>query len=108
MKVCCYAEKPMEKGLFLHYPTKAVKAEMSIYLSGRKEKVNGYMTVTLDKPYKSRTRGRKSKQFILELRCDSNETGEEPKVTKNDLKGKGYCKRLSVYVSKLQAKNKNE
>ena len=78
MKVCCYAE-PMEKGLFLHYPTKAVKAEIEHLYKGAKEKYNGYMTVTLDKPYKSRTTGEGSQNnlFWKLVEYISNENGEE-------------------------------
>ena len=54
MKVVCYAE-PTETGLLLRYPTKAVKSEILHLYEGVKEKYNGYMTVTIDKPYKSRT-----------------------------------------------------
>ena len=107
MKVCCYAE-PMEKGLFLHYPTKAVKAEIEHLYKGAKEKYNGYMTVTLDKPYKSRTTGEGSQNnlFWKLVEYISNENGEEPKIVERDLKVKAigfiiHCKEMKKPLMKL-------
>jgi hypothetical protein len=102
MKVCCYAE-PMEKGLFLHYPTKAVKAEIEHLYQGAKEKYNGYMTVTLDKPYKSRTTGKNSQNNLIWLLIQkiSNENGEEPKIVERDLKVKAIAKGYPYHVSKI-------
>ena len=87
MKVCCYAE-PMKKGLFLHYPTKAVKAEIEHLYQGAKEKYNGYMTVTLDKPYKSRTTGEGSQNnlFYALVTEICKETGNELEDVKDALK----------------------
>lgn len=87
MKVCCYAE-PMEKGLFLHYPTKAVKAEIEHLYQGAKEKYNGYMTVTLDKPYKSRTTGEGSQNnlFYALVTEICKETGNDLEDVKDALK----------------------
>lgn len=75
MKVCCYAE-PMEKGIFLHYPTKAVKAEIEHLYQGAKEKYNGYMTVTLDKPYKSRS-NEQNRMFWGIVQQIATETGND-------------------------------
>lgn len=87
MKVCCYAE-PMEKGLFLHYPTKAVKAEIEHLYQGAREKYNGYMTVTLDKPYKSRTTGEGSQNnlFYALVTEICKETGNDLEDVKDALK----------------------
>ena len=105
MKVCCYAE-PMEKGLFLHYPTKAVKAEIEHLYQGAKEKYNGYMTVTLDKPYKSRTTGEGSQNNLfwklVQIIC--NENGEEPKETERQLKEKAIAKGYPYHVSTITGK----
>jgi hypothetical protein len=102
MKVCCYAE-PMEKGLFLHYPTKAVKTEIEHLYQGAKEKYNGYMTVTLDKPYKSRSTGPGSQNnlFWKLVEYISNENGEEPKIVERDLKVKAIAKGYPYHVSKI-------
>lgn len=54
MKIVCYTE-PTEKGLLLHYPSASVKAELLHLWNGAKEKYNGYLTVELKKPYKSRS-----------------------------------------------------
>lgn len=87
MKVCCYAE-PMEKGLFLHYPTKAVKAEIEHLYQGAKEKYNGYMTITLDKPYKSRTTGEGSQNnlFYALVTEICKETGNDLEDVKDAVK----------------------
>jgi hypothetical protein len=102
MKVCCYAE-PLEKGLLLHYPTKAVKSEMLHLWEGAKQKYNGYMTVTLDKPYKSRTAGPGSQNnlFWKLVEYISNENGEEPKIVERDLKVKAIAKGYPYHVSKI-------
>lgn len=102
MKVCCYAE-PMENGLFLHYPSKAVKAEIEHLYQGVKEKYNGYMTVTLDKPYKSRTTGEGSQNnlFWKLVEYISNENGEEPKIVERDLKVKAIAKGYPYHVSQI-------
>lgn len=102
MKVCCYAE-PLENGLLLHYPTKAVKSEMLHLWEGAKAKYNGYMTVTLDKPYKSRTTGKDSQNNLIWLLIQkiSNENGEEPKIVERDLKVKAIAKGYPYHVSKI-------
>jgi hypothetical protein len=93
----------MEKGLFLHYPTKAVKAEIEHLYQGAKEKYNGYMTITLDKPYKSRTTGEGSQNnlFWKLVEYISNENGEEPKIVERDLKVKAIAKGYPYHVSKI-------
>jgi len=105
MKVCCYAE-PMEKGLFLHYPTKAVKAEIEHLYQGAKKDYNGYMTVTLDKPYKSRTTGKNSQNNLIWLLIQKicNENGEEPKETERQLKEKAIAKGYPYHVSTITGK----
>lgn len=105
MKVCCYVE-PMEKGLFLHYPTKAVKAEIEHLYQGAKKDYNGYMTVTLDKPYKSRTTGKNSQNNLIWLLIQKicNENGEEPKETERQLKEKAIAKGYPYHVSTITGK----
>jgi hypothetical protein len=93
----------MEKGLFLHYPTKAVKAEIEHLYQGAKKDYNGYMTVTLDKPYKSRSTGPGSQNnlFWKLVEYISNENGEEPKIVERDLKVKAIAKGYPYHVSKI-------
>ena len=102
MKVCC-SVIPIENGLLLQYPSKAVKAEILHLWEGAKKDYNGYMTVTLDKPYKSRTTGEGSQNnlFWKLVQYITNETGEEPKVTERDLKVKAIAKGYPYHVSKI-------
>jgi hypothetical protein len=102
LKIIAYTEIT-EKGLFLHYPTKAVKAEIEHLYQGAKEKYNGYMTVTLDKPYKSRSTGPGSQNnlFWKLVEYISNENGEEPKIVERDLKVKAIAKGYPYHVSKI-------
>jgi hypothetical protein len=96
----------MEKGLFLHYPTKAVKAEIEHLYQGAKKDYNGYMTVTLDKPYNSRTTGPGSQNNLfwklVQIIC--NENGEEPKETERQLKEKAIAKGYPYHVSTITGK----
>ena len=106
MKVVCYAE-PTEEGLFLRYPTKAVKSEILHLYEGVREKYNGYMTVTIDKPYKSRTTGKGSQNNLfwklVQLIC--NENGEDdPKETERQLKEKAIAKGYPYHVSTITGK----
>lgn len=89
MKVCCYVE-PTEKGLLLHYPSASVKAELLHLYEGVKQKYNGYMTLTLDKPYKSRTTGEGSQNNLFYLLATEicKETGNDLEDVKDALKEK--------------------
>lgn len=102
MKIVCYTE-PQEKGLLLHYPSLAVKSELLHLWQGAKEKYNGYLTLTLDKPYKSRTTGKGSQNnlFWKLVEIISNENGEEPKQNEHDLKIKAIAKGYPYHVSKI-------
>ena len=105
MKVCCYTE-PTEKGLLLHYPSSSVKAELLHLYEGVKQKYNGYMTLTLDKPYKSRTTGEGSQNNLfwklVQIIC--NENGEEPKETERQLKEKAIAKGYPYHISTITGK----
>ena len=61
------------------------------------------MTVTLDKPYKSRTTGEGSQNnlFWKLVQYISNENGEEPKIVERDLKVKAIAKGYPYHVSKI-------
>ena len=105
MKVCC-SVIPIENGLLLQYPSKAVKSEILHLWEGAKKDYNGYMTVTLDKPYKSRTTGEGSQNNLfwklVQLIC--NENGEEPKETERQLKEKAIAKGYPYHVSTITGK----
>ena len=60
MKVVCRAEAT-DKGLVLHYPSQGVKERIMALYRGAVDKYNGYLTVAIDKPYKSRTTGKEAK-----------------------------------------------
>jgi len=102
MKIVCYTE-PKENGLLLHYPSQSVKAELLHLWQGAKEKYNGYLTLTLDKPYKARTTGKGSQNNLIweliQIICD--ETGEEPKEIERELKIKAIAKGYPYHISKL-------
>lgn len=105
MKLCCYTE-PTEKGLLLHYPSLSVKNELLHLYEGVKQKYNGYMTLTLDKPYKSRTTGAGSQNnlFWKLVEYISNENGEEPKETERQLKEKAIAKGYPYHISTITGK----
>lgn len=102
MKIVCYTE-PQEKGLLLRYPSQSVKAELLHLWEGAKKKYNGYLTLTLDKPYKSRTTGRGSQNnlFWKLVEIISNENGEDPKQNEHDLKIKAIAKGYPYHISKI-------
>ena len=87
MKIVCYTE-PTEKGLFLHYPSASVKAELLHLWNGAKEKYNGYLTVELKKPYKSRSTGKGSQnnKFYALVTEICKATGNDIEDVKDALK----------------------
>lgn len=105
MKIVCYTE-PTEKGFLLHYPSLAVKSELLHLWEGAKKKYNGYLTVTVDKPYKSRTTGKGSQNnlFWKLVEIIGNETGEEPKEIEQDLKVKAGSKGYPYKVSRISGR----
>lgn len=102
MKIVCYVE-PKENGLFLKYPSLSVKSELLHLWEGVKDKYNGFMTLTLDKPYKSRTTGEGSQNNLfwklVQIIC--NETGEDPKEIEREIKLKAIAKGYPYHVSKI-------
>jgi hypothetical protein len=104
MKVCCYAES-MEKGLFLHYPTKAVKAEIEHLYQGAKEKYNGYMTVTLDKPYKSRS-NEQNRMFWGIVQQIATETGNDLDDIEEAVKERALKRGYPATANKLTGRPK--
>ena len=104
MKVCCYAEL-MEKGLFLHYPTKAVKAEIEHLYQGAKEKYNGYMTITLDKPYKSRS-NEQNRMFWGIVQQIATETGNDLDDIEEAVKERALKRGYPATANKLTGRPK--
>lgn len=104
MKVCCYAE-PMEKGLFLHYPTKAVKAEIEHLYQGAREKYNGYMTITLDKPYKSRS-NEQNRMFWGIVQQIATETGNDLDDIEEAVKERALKRGYPATANKLTGRPK--
>ena len=102
MKIVCYVE-PKENGLLLKYPSLSVKSELLPLWEGVKDKYNGFMTLTLDKPYKSRTTGEGSQNNlfwkVVQIIC--NETGEDPKEIEREIKLKAIAKGYPYHVSKI-------
>lgn len=102
MKIVCYVE-PKENGLLLKYPSLSVKSELLHLWEGVKDKYNGFMTLTLDKPYKSRTTGEGSQNNlfwkVVQIIC--NETGEDPKEIEREIKLKAIAKGYPYHVSKI-------
>jgi hypothetical protein len=105
MKIVCYVE-PKENGLFLKYPSLSVKSELLHLWEGVKDKYNGFMTLTLDKPYKSRTTGEGSQNNLfwklVQIICNTN--GEEPKETERQLKEKAIAKGYPYHISTITGK----
>lgn len=105
MKVCCFSELT-ENGLLLHYPSASVKAEITHLWQDAKDKYNGFMNVTLDKPYKSRTTGEGSQNNLfwklVQIIC--NEIGEDPKEIEKELKEKAIAKGYPYHVSKISGR----
>lgn len=102
MKIVCYVE-PKENGLFLKYPSLSVKSELLHLWEGVKDKYNGFMTLTLDKPYKSRTTGEGSQNNLfwklVQIIC--NEIGEDPKEIEREIKLKAIGKGYPYHISKV-------
>ena len=103
MKIVCYAE-PTENGLLLHYPSSSVKAELLHLWEGAKKDYNGYLTVDLKKPYKSRTTGKGSQNnlFYALVTEICKETGNDLEDIKDYLKEKACARRSYPYeVNKM-------
>lgn len=102
MKIVCYVE-PKENGLLLKYPSLSVKSELLHLWEGVKDKYNGFMTLTLDKPYKSRTTGEGSQNNLfwklVQIIC--NEIGEDPKEIEREIKLKAIGKGYPYHTSKV-------
>jgi len=102
MKVCCYTE-PTEKGLLIHYPSASVKAELLHLYEGVKEKYNGYMTLSLDKPYKARTTGEGSQnnKFYALVTEICKETGNEIEDVKDAIKERAIKRGYPYSINKI-------
>lgn len=102
MKIICYTE-PTEKGLLLHYPSASVKAKLLHLWNGAKEGYNGYLTVELKKPYKSRTTGKGSQNnlFWKLVEIIGNENGETADEIERALKKKAITKGYPYHVESI-------
>lgn len=102
MKFVCYA-RPEEKGLVLEYPSESIKQEILHLWESGKEKYNGFLSVELKNPYKSRTTGKGSQNNLfwklVEYIC--KETGDDPLATEQDLKIKAIGKGYPYHTSKI-------
>lgn len=107
MKIVCYTE-PTEKGFLLHYPSLAVKSELLHLWEGAKKKYNGYLTLTLDKPYKSRTTGEGSQnnKFYALVTAICNETGNDMEDVKDALKERAIKRGYPYKVNPINNKIK--
>ena len=102
MKIICYTE-PTEKGLLLLYPSSSIKAELLHLWNVAKEKYNGYLTVELKKPYKSRTTGKGSQNnlFWKLVEIIGNENGETADEIERALKKKAITKGYPYHVEAI-------
>lgn len=102
MKYVLKAES-IENGIILYYPDKAIKQKLNDIVKAVKEKYNGYLTVDIQKPYKSRTTGKNSQNnlFWKLVQLISNETGEDVTDIERDLKIKAIAKGYPYHLSKL-------
>ena len=102
MKFVCYT-RPTEQGLLLQYPSEAIKQEILHLWNSGKDRYNGYLTVELKNPYKSRTTGEGSQNnlFWKLVEYIIKETGEDARVTENDLKMKAISRGYPYHISKI-------
>lgn len=107
MKFVCYA-RPTEKGLLLEYPSESIKAEILHLWKGGKEKYNGYLSVELKNPYKSRTTGKGSQNnlFYLLVTEICKETGNDLEDVKDALKEKAIKRGYPYKINKLTGRIK--
>ena len=107
MKVVCRAEAT-DKGLVLHYPSQGVKERIMALYRGAVDKYNGYLTVAIDKPYKSRTTGEGSQnnKFYALVTEICKETGNDIEDVKDALKERaikrGYPYRCNELTGKIK------
>ena len=102
MKIICFTEKT-EKGLLLHYPSKAIEQEMVHLWEKSKDKYNGYLAAELKTVYKSRTTGKGSQnnKFWLLVDYICKETGEDLLEIEKELKEKAISKGYPYHLSKI-------
>ena len=102
MKFVCYT-MPAEKGLLLQYPSESIKQEILHLWEGGKEKYNGFLSVELKNPYKSRTTGKGSQNnlFWKLVQYITDETGEDPQEIERTLKMKAIGRGYPYHTSKI-------
>ena len=104
MKVCC-SVIPIENGLLLQYPSKAVKAEILHLWEGAKKEYNGYMTITLDKPYKSRS-NEQNRMFWGIVQQIATETGNDLDDIEEAVKERALKRGYPATANKLTGRPK--
>lgn len=104
MKIICFTEKT-EKGLLLHYPSKAIEQEMVHLWEKSKDKYNGYLSAELKTPYKARS-SEQNKKFWAMVQQIASETGNDLEDIEQALKERA-CKRGFPYrINKMTGRIK--
>lgn len=104
MKIVCYTE-PQENGLLLHYPSLAVKSQLLHLWNGAKEKYNGYLTLTLDKPYKARS-NEQNRMFWGIVQQIAQETGNDLEDIEEAVKERALKRGFPAKENKLTGRLK--
>lgn len=102
MKFVCYT-RPTENGLLLQYPSESIKQEILHLWEGGKAKYNGYLTVELKNPYKSRTTGAGSQnnKFYALITEICKETGNDLEDVKDVVKERAIKRGYPYSVNKI-------
>lgn len=84
-------------------PVEPYRSRLQEVLDRCWEKSNGFVSITIDRPYKPRTTGEKSQNnlFWKIATIISNETGEDVKEIERQLKMKAISKGYPYHVSKV-------
>lgn len=107
MKFVCYT-RPEEKGLVLEYPSASIKTEILHLWKGGKEKYNGFLSVELKNPYKSRTTGEGSQnnKFYALITDICKETGNDLEDVKDAVKERAIKRGYPYSVNKITGQNR--
>ena len=102
MKIITKA-KITETGLLLEYPTKAVKAKITELVQAVEKKYDGFLTVDIKKPYRSRTTGKGSQNnyFYALVTQICVETGNDMEDVKDALKERACSRGYPYRINKL-------
>lgn len=102
MKFVTYT-KPTEQGLLIQYPSEAIKQEILHLWESGKSRYNGYLTVELKNPYKSRTTGEGSQnnKFYALITEICKETGNDLEDVKDAVKERAIKRGYPYSVNKI-------